>query len=125
MSVEIKYVKDGVPLSGNVVNIALAGAANAVVIWTLSAAVARVGVTSVKLKKVVITCNAIGANPVVHIGTGVGGAFVDLVPAMTCIDNFDNPFDLNDVEAFANVTCFPAVMAAGTIDVKIWVDEVS
>lgn len=123
MGMEIVFAKDGVLRNGPVTNIAAPGAANAAAVWTLSAAAQRVGVTSVRLKHLRVRANAIGANVFFQLGTGVGGGYADLVPPMMLIDNFENDFDLHDVEAFATVTGFPAVLPAGSVDVQLTVEE--
>ena len=115
--------KDGVPLTGPVVNLAAAGAANAVAIFALSAAAQQIGTKSMILKRVHIRNNAVLANVWVQIGTGVAGAFVDLVTPVLSISGMDDVFDLPPVESFATITAFPTTLPAGSIDIQIEVEE--
>lgn len=126
MVMQITEAKDGVPLQGAVVNIALAGAANAAALWTLSAAAGRVGTTSVKIKRLRVRANAIGANVWFQLGTGVGGAFANLIPPVRLIDNIDNDFRFEEpIESNATVTGFPTPLPAGSVDAQVLVDEIS
>lgn len=125
MVIPFTQAKEGVPLAGAVVNIAVAGAANATTLWTLSAAATRVGRTYVKLNKLIVRANGIGTNVWFQLGNGVAGAYVDLITPRRLVDNTDNEFDLNGIVSFATVTGFPATLPAGSVDAQVLVDELS
>lgn len=104
-----------------IVNLALAGAANAVVIFTIPTVL--VGTKSVKIYRVNLFNNA-GGNTQVLVGTGVAGAFAALLPALDSFNNLNDPYgpmtDLIEAEAFANITAYPvALVVAGTIDIQL------
>ena len=114
---------DGIRRAGPVTNLTVAGVANAVVIFTIPVLAGQIiGTKSVIIKRVKMMNNALG-NQVIMIGTGVGGAFVALLPGLTTMNNLNDDFvegDLPAVEAFANITAYPvALVAAGTIDIQL------
>lgn len=113
---------------GAVVNLAAAGAANAQVIFQLSNWAAQLGTKSFFLKRVWMMNNAAGQQTVM-IGTGVGGgAFAAVIPGLVSINNMDVGWpedDLNEIEVFADLTAYPvALIAAGTIDIQVEVEEI-
>jgi len=113
--------KEGIVVTGPVVNLIAAGVANAVVVFTIPVLVGQlVGVKSVKILKVHLFNNAAG-NTSVLIGTGVGGAFVALLPAIASMNGLEDVYDnLPEVESFANVTAYPAALvAAGIISLQL------
>lgn len=118
--------KEGIVVTGPVVNLAVAGIANAVVIFSIPVLAAQlVGVKSVKIRKVALFNNAAG-NTWVLIGTGVGVPpapvpFAALLPALTTFNNLEDLYDtLPEVESFADITAYPAaLLAAGTIDIQL------
>lgn len=123
---------EGVRLQGPVTNLAVAAVANAVAIfqlsnWNIPAGGQMVGTKSVRIKRIKMMNNAAG-NQVVMIGTGVGAAFAALLPGLVSLNNLNEDFveeDLPQVEAFADITAYPvALVAAGTIDVQIEVEEI-
>lgn len=111
---------------GPMTNIAAAGVANAAVVLTQPAAVGQVGVKTFRLKKVMVRNNA-GGLLWVQIGTGVAGAYVDLIPPFILPNNADQEmteFDLPAVETNLNVTAFPSVLiAGGSIDIQLEAEE--
>ena len=113
--------KEGIVVTGPVVNLVAAGVANAVVIFTIPVLVGQlVGVKSVKILKVHLFNNAAG-NTSVLIGTGVGAGFVALLPAITSMNGLEDTYDnLPEVESFANITAYPvALVAAGIITLQL------
>jgi hypothetical protein len=116
----------GIRVTGAVVNIALAAAANATVIFTRSAFAQQVGTKSFIPRKLMVRNNA-GGNLWLSLGTGVGGAFANGLPPVRVLNNIDNEwqeFDLPAVEFFANMTAFPdALVAGGSVDVQVEVEE--
>lgn len=115
--------KEGIVVTGPVVPLIAAGAANAVVVFTIPALAGQlVGTKSVKILKVHLFNNAAG-NTAVLIGTGVGAGFAALLPAIVSMNGLEDVYDnLPEVESFANITAFPAALvAAGTIDFELQV----
>jgi len=108
-------VKDEIIRVGQIVNLAAAGAANAVVVFAIP--VALLGVRSVKIYRVNLF-NLAAGNTQVLIGTGVGGAFVALLPALDSLNSLNDAYgpqtDLIQAEAFANITAYPVALAVGT-----------
>jgi len=114
-------VKDEIIVRGAVVNLAAAAPANAQVVFTIP--VGLVGIKSVKIRVVNIYNNVAG-NTQVLIGTGVGAAFVALLPALDSMNglfaSYGPQTDLIQAESFANLTAYPvALVGAGTIDVQL------
>jgi len=108
-------VKDEIIRVGQIVNLAAAGFANAVVVFAIP--VALLGVRSVKIYRVNLF-NLLAGNTQVLIGTGVGGAFVALLPALDSLNGLNDAYgpqtDLIQAEAFANITAYPVALAVGT-----------
>ena len=111
---------------GPMTNIAAAGAANAAVVLTQPAAVGQVGVKTFRMKKAMVRNNA-GGLLWVQIGTGVAGAYVDLIPPFILPNNADQEmteFDLPAVETNQNITAFPSALLAGSsIDIQLEAEE--
>jgi len=115
-------VSDRIIVPGPVINMAAAGAANAVVVFALPAG-ALVGTKSLRIHRVNLYNNAAG-NTQVLIGNGIGGAFAALLPAL---DSFTGLFgsygpetDLIQVESFATITAYPVALGVGTsIDIQL------
>lgn len=112
--------KEGIVVIGPVVNLAAAGAANAVAVFTLPLLVGQlIGTKSLEIRKVMLFNNTAG-NQIVMIGTGVGGAFVALMPALNSINDMPDIWDvLPAVEAFATITAYPVALPAGSIDIQL------
>jgi len=114
-------------LPGAMVNLAAAGAANATAVYTQSTFAQQLGTKKLRLKKVMWRANAMGVDTWLHIGTGVAGAFVDLIPPTRIFDNLDDTLteaELPDVEANATITAYPDAIGAGSIDVGVEVEEI-
>ena len=114
-------VNDRIVRAGAVVNLAAAAVANAVVVYTVPTAL--VGARSVKIYRVNLYNNAAG-NTQVLIGTGVGGAFAALLPALDSfnglVDAYGPETDLIQPETFANITAYPVALLGGTtIDILL------
>lgn len=120
-------VRDGIYVRSGVVNLAAVGAANAAVVYTIPALAAQlIGTKSARIRKVIMHNNAAGTTTVL-IGTGVGGAFVALLPALDSINGFTDNYDylngLPEAESFANITAYPVALGAGTsIDIQLEVE---
>lgn len=112
----------GTPVATPVTAMNLAGAANAFTVFTLPAlAGVLVGVKSAVLKKVILN-NTTGANTKVHIGTGVAGAFVALIPALDSFNGLTDIYpdtDIPKAEAFADITAYPDAVGAGQVDISL------
>lgn len=111
--------KEGIVIAGPVVNLAAAGAAAAVAVFTIPVLVGQlVGAKSVKIKKVHLFNNA-GGNDAVVIGIGV--PCVAAMPALFSANNLEDIYDsLPEVELFADVTAYPAALpGGGTIDIQL------
>ncbi|MCK5235931.1 MAG: hypothetical protein KAR06_03010 [Deltaproteobacteria bacterium] len=117
----------GVTISGGVVNIAAAAAANAAAIFQLSNFAQQIGTKSFRPRKLMVRNNAGGALWL-EVGTGVAGAFAQVIPPVRVFDNLDNSWqevELPDVEVFADLTAFPdALLAGGSVDVQVEVEEI-
>jgi hypothetical protein len=116
---------EGVRVTGPVTNLALAAAANAVAVYTRGTA--WIGTKSIKVKKVMYRNNA-GGQTFLHIGTGIGAAFVDLIDPIVIMNNQSD--SMQEVEivqraAFATITAYPEALAAlGSVDVQVEVEEI-
>ena len=116
----------GVIVSGGVVNLAAALAANATAIFQVSNFGQQIGTKSFIPKKLLVRNNA-GGTLWLSLGTGVAGAFADALPPVRVMNNLDNSwqeFELPRVELFADMTAFPdALVALGSLDVQVEVEE--
>lgn len=113
--------KEGIVVRGPVVNLAAAGVANAVVVFTIPIlAVQLVGIKSAKILVVHLFNNAAGNTNVV-IGTGVGPTFAALLPALSTMNNLEDIYDnVPEAEAFLNITAYPAALAVGgSVDIRL------
>ncbi len=115
----------GKRVTGPVTNLALAAVANAAAVYTLGTA--WVGTKSLKVKKVMYRNNA-GGQTYLHIGTGAGGTFVDLIDPIVIMNNQSDTLteiEIAQNEAFATITAYPeALVAGGSVDVQVEVDEI-
>lgn len=113
-------------LAGAMTNIAAAGVANAVTIFTLSTFAQMAGTKTVRVKKVNWRINA-GVDTWVHIGTGAGATFVNLIPPVRALNNFEDNLSadvLPDIEATANLTAYADAVGANGVDVSVEVEEI-
>ena len=78
MNIELNH---GLRRIGAVINIAAAGNANAVAMLTQSTFASMVGTKTLTLKRLKFRNNAAG-DTYVHIGTGLAGAVVDIIPPL-------------------------------------------
>lgn len=103
--------------SGAMVNLTLAAAANAAAVYTLPSSANLLGAKTLIIKKVRWNDNGTGGT-LLHIGTGVGVAFVDLIPPIRTVSGFDDELEV-EVEASATVTAYPDAVGGSSIDVQI------
>ena len=111
-------LRTGVPLSGPVTVLAAAGAANAAAIWQMSTFASMVGTKTIRLVKV-WGLNQAGINTLLHIGTGVGAGFADVIPPIETMNglNFEY-YSPVPVEVAVDLTAYP-VAAGVTVQVEI------
>lgn len=116
---------EGVRVTGPVTNLALAAVANATAVYTRGTA--WIGTKSLKVKKVMYRNNA-GGQTFLHIGTGIGGTFVDLIDPIVVMNNQSDTIGEAEIvqrEAFATITAYPEALAAlGSVDVQVEVEEI-
>jgi hypothetical protein len=109
-----------------VVNVAVAGIANAQNILVISTFGSMIGTKTFVIKRLKIRNNNAG-NGFVHIGTGVGaGVFVEAIPPLWTIANTTDDYDENDlpqIELAATITFYPDAIGAGSFDVQVEVEE--
>lgn len=112
---------------GDVTNLAAAGVANAQPIMAISAGAQMLGVKTFKIRRLKIRSNAVGADTWVHIGTGVGGGWAELIPALRIVNNTTDDYDENDLptqEFAATITSYPDAVGGGSLDVQVEVEEI-
>jgi hypothetical protein len=116
---------EGVKVTGPVTNLAVAAAAGAAAVYTLGAN--WIGTKSLKIKKVMYRNNA-GGQTYLHVGTGVGGAFVDVIDPIVIMNNQSDSLveaEIVQREAFATITAYPEALAGGgSVDVQVEVEEI-
>ena len=116
--------KEGIVVTGPVVNLVLGGVGGSLVVFTIPVLAGQlVGLKSVKILKVHLF-NNIAGNTSVLIGNGIAGVGLPvLLPAMASMNNLEDIYDnLPEVESFANITAWAAVLAVGgTIDIQLQV----
>jgi len=112
-------------VQGDVVNLAVAAAANAVAIFQISNYAQLVGTKSVKLRRIWLRNNA-GGGDWVHIGTGI--PCVDAIPALWSVNNMDgqwNEWEVEGVEFFVDITAYAlALPGGGSIDIQVEIEEI-
>ena len=116
---------EGKRRQGAVVNIAAAGNANAAALLTLSTFASMVGNKTFILKRLKIRNNGAGTT-YVHIGTGIAGAVVDIIPPLYSIANFTDDyaeFDLPQVEVLATVMAYVDAVGGGSFDIQLEAEE--
>jgi hypothetical protein len=117
----------GTRVAGNVVNLAAAGTGAAVSIFQQSNWANQVGTKSFRIKRLKIRNNAAGSN-FVRIGTGVAGAFADRIPPLMSINNQTDDWGEGDLPEYVFVqdctVCLAALLAGGSIDVQVEVEEI-
>ena len=114
--------KEGIVVTGPVVNLGVAGVGGSLVVFTVPVLVGQlVGLKSVKILKVHLFNNTAG-NTWVLIGNGAAGVGIPvLLPAIVSMNNLEDIYDnLPEVESFANIVAWPAaLLAGGTIDIQL------
>lgn len=117
-------LKKGVRLQGPVTVLNAAGVAAAVPIFQQSTYANQIGTKTFRLKRIK-GLNAALANTLLHIGTGVGGTFVDAIPPLLTMNGLNFDFvegDIPDVEWSADMTAYPV---AATVTCQVEVEECS
>ena len=111
--------KEGIVVTGPVVNLIAAGVGGSLVVFTIPVLAGQiVGVKSVKVLKVHLFNNVAG-NTSVLLGTGIAGVGIPvLMPAFASMNNLEDIYDnLPEVESFANITAWrqPCLLAVPLI----------
>jgi hypothetical protein len=115
----------GIRRQGTVVNIAAAGNGNALALLTLSTFASMVGNKTLIVKRLKIRNNAAG-NTYVHIGTGVAGSVVDIIPPLYSVSTFTDDyeeFDLPQVEVLATIMAYVDAVGGGSFDIQLEAEE--
>lgn len=114
--------KGGTRRAGARVALAVAAAANALPLFQVSNLAAQVGVKMFKLKRLFLEDVGAGGT-LVHIGAGVGPAFVEAMPAIRTVNNMNggwSEYDVPEVEFAADMTAYPD---AATVNAQVEVEE--
>ena len=115
----------GYLVTGAVVNNTGLGNANALALYQVSNNAAQIGTKSFKIKKLFIKDDGVGTQ--VHVGIGVAGAVVDVMPAFQTVANMDNHWDevdIPDYQFFGDAMIWPVAGAAGTLHYQAVVEEI-
>lgn len=118
----VMQARKGVRLQGDVITMNLALAANAFTIFPVSNYAAQIGVRTFRIKRIKGINNA-GANTEIHLGTGTGAGFADLIPPLLTFDGLNFDFveaDLPEVEWNVDMTGFPDI---ATVIIQVEVEE--
>lgn len=117
--------KEGIVVTGAIVNMAAAAPAGSVLIFSVPVLANQlVGVKSVKVLKVMMHNNAAGGTTVT-LGNGAAGVGIPaILPALDTFNNLTQSYvvglDFPEVESFANIVAWPAALAVGgTIDIQL------
>jgi hypothetical protein len=121
-------MKKGTRRAGNVVNLAVAGIANAQPIFQQSNWPNQIGTKTFRIKRLKVRNNAAGTQ-FLHIGTGAGaGVFVDRIPPLVTVNNLTDDWVEDDLPEYvftADCTAYPAaLLAGGSLDVQVEVEEI-
>ena len=110
-------LRQGVTLPGPVTLLGIT-AANATAVFQISVFAQLVGAKSFILKRI-WGINAAGGNTQLNVGTGVAGAYADLVPPILTLNglNFDISF-VDPILATATITAY-TVLAGVTCQVEV------
>ena len=117
----ITMLDKGIRKSGAVVALAAAGVANAAAIYQIDNWANQVGTRTFRIVRI-SGLNAAGADTVLHIGTGVGAAFVDRIVPIPTLNGLAFEFnedDLPEVVFDVDATAYPV---AATVSVQVEVE---
>lgn len=115
--------KQGVRLPGPLATITVAAAAGAQTLFQISNFAGQVGAKTYRIKKLLVN-NYAGADVWLYVGTGVGGAFVQAMPRIRVVNNFNGAIaedDLPDVEFNADITMWASAV---TCEAQAEVEEI-
>jgi hypothetical protein len=111
----------GIRRTGPVTTLGAAAVANAAAVYQISNFAGQVGTKSVRLKKVMARTAGLAAD-ILHIGTGAGGTFADLIPAINLLAGSDAEWqevELPGVEAYADITAYGEAVGAHIVQLEV------
>ena len=114
-------LRKGIRRAGPVTTLGVAGVANAAVIFQVSNFAQQIGTKTVRLKKI-LARPAAGAGDQLFIGTGAGGTFVSLIPAVNLVGGMDNGWqeiELPEAESSADITAYGAAVANNIVQLEV------
>lgn len=114
-------LRKGIRRPGPVTVLGAAGVANAAAVYQASNFAQQVGTKSLRLKKI-LARPAGGVADIIHIGTGAGAGFVDLVPPVNLMAGLDGnwqEFELPEAETNLDITCYGVAVANNIVQVEV------
>ena len=114
------YTRSGIRRTGAVVIITVAANAGGLVVYQQSNFAAQVGTKTLRIKRIKGINNA-GVDTLLHLGTGIAGGIVDVMPPLWTFStlNFDFPeWDLPEFEVNADLMAW-AVDVPVTLQVEV------
>lgn len=115
--------KKGVRLPGPLLTLTVPLAAGAGNLYQISNYAAQVGVKTYKIKRLK-AANYSTVDTWLYIGTGLAGAFVQAMPRIRLVNNFNGDFaeeDLPEVEFTADITAY---VDNATVELQAEVEEI-
>ncbi len=118
------YARKGIRLVGTPIPIVVAANAGALAVFQVSNAALNIGTKTVILKRLLAWNNGAG-NTVIHIGTGVAGAIVDVMPPLFTVTNLNAGFVELEVPEVEFSTDIMAWCVAVPVTIQVEVEEIS
>lgn len=119
----VKSAKHGIRKVGNLVPILVIANAGALAVYQISNLAAGVGVKTFKIKRITILDTTAGGT-VVHFGTGVAGAVVDVMPPMVTVAGMPVIQDFDDEDGPEVGADLMAWAVAVQVEIQVEVDEI-
>ena len=127
MPVGYLQARKGVRLQGPVVAIIAAGNGGGLPVFQQSTFAAQIGTRTFRIKRIK-GLNQAGVDTLVHIGTGIAGAIVDVIPPLWTFSTLNFDFveaDLPEVEVNADLMAWAVAAGAGTpVTIQVEVEEI-